>query len=297
MTARSSFAMSCLLGLLPIVAAAIGIRRLLITRENLTVPEPVAGLCQIAWNESLDTFGHVGSILAIVLLGLFALRMLNVAWAAMREARGLKKLAVLDPPLLLTDILYRLGETEPRVPEVRLVRGDRPMALTAGMLRPTIYMSSILVGMMSAAELEAVIRHEMVHVRRRDPLRVFIMQVLRAALPVVPILILLLQSFERRKEMEADAEVVAEMGGPAPLAGALLKLLSPILVKHSASAGASPTEDRIDSLLGYSQSNFKGQRVFQMAVLSAASLSAVTFVVLAVTSRPGLAVAHICVGV
>lgn len=47
----------------------------------------------------------------------------------------------------------------------------QPLAATIGILRPRVFVSSVLRKQLSAEELAVVLRHEEAHVRRRDPLR------------------------------------------------------------------------------------------------------------------------------
>ena len=69
-------------------------------------------------------------------------------------------------------------------PEVRLVRCARPFALTVGLWRPRIRVSSGLLEALSPRQLAAVLEHERCHLRRRDALRRLLAAI--ASLPHLP---------------------------------------------------------------------------------------------------------------
>ena len=60
---------------------------------------------------------------------------------------------------------------EPLADDVRVVRSERPLSVTLGLLRPQIWVSTGLVEVLAPQELEAVLAHERCHARRRDSLR------------------------------------------------------------------------------------------------------------------------------
>ena len=56
----------------------------------------------------------------------------------------------------------------PPVPRVRVAADAHPWAWVAGLLRPHLVVSSGLLALLDAAELRAVLVHELLHLRRRD---------------------------------------------------------------------------------------------------------------------------------
>jgi Zn-dependent protease with chaperone function len=129
-----------------------------------------------------------------------------------------------------------------------------PFAFCRGILRPRIYVSTGLEELLTAEELKAVLAHEEVHARRRDPMRTLMAHVAAAALFPVPLSRVLRDRYLAWLEISADREVVGK-SGPGPLAGALLKLIqhSPIPSVPSSTPLVSPfdvTEERIKRLLG-----------------------------------------------
>ena len=101
--------------------------------------------------------------------------------------------------------------------------GEMPVpAFTAGWLRPHIYVSRRLAGLLTADELDAVLMHEGAHARRRDPLTL-------AALRWVSLLVWWIPALRHLADDAADeAEICADdaaaRGQPLVLASAILSL-------------------------------------------------------------------------
>ena len=102
---------------------------------------------------------------------------------------------------------------------------DIPVALCCGLRRPRLLLSTGLARRLSDAELEAVLRHEAAHLRRRDPVRLVLARALAELLPL-RILSRLATSMPLAQELAADRSALAA-GGTQALGGALLKLGDP----------------------------------------------------------------------
>ena len=96
-------------------------------------------------------------------------------------------------------------------------------AFTSGFLRPQIIVAADLASRLSGTELEAVLAHESVHLRRRDPLRLFLLRALAGILFWIPALSRLAADLEDEMEIRADDE--AARTHALPLASALLRLV------------------------------------------------------------------------
>jgi hypothetical protein len=121
--------------------------------------------------------------------------------------------------------------------DVRVVAQDRPLAFSAGLLHPRIHVSTGALATLGPAELATVLAHERHHVRRRDPLRLFLVRALADALFVLPALPRLAERYAALIELGADDAAVSASGGdPAPLASALLAFeeagIDPARVDH-----------------------------------------------------------------
>jgi hypothetical protein len=104
-----------------------------------------------------------------------------------------------------------------------LVESQRPKAFCAGYLRPRIYLSRGALEQLSEAELGAVLAHERLHVRRRDPVRLLVARALADALFFIPVLRRTAERYEVLGELAADEEAVTLAANRGALASALLK--------------------------------------------------------------------------
>lgn len=156
------------------------------------------------------------------------------------------------PPALPTHALHQQVQNLGIAERVDVVAWDRAEAFCYGFLRPRICMTTGLLAALHPAEVEAVLRHERHHLRRRDPLRVLGWTVLRGACPwLAP----QAAHADMRRELAADRAVMREQGR-APLASALLKLVTRPRDAHLhgiAVSGVSVTDARIDQLLAPDQ--------------------------------------------
>jgi Zn-dependent protease with chaperone function len=105
----------------------------------------------------------------------------------------------------------------------RTVDMDGPLALTAGLIRPRIFISTRLLEALSPAELAAVLGHEQAHRRRRDAVRQVVAEVL-ARLHLPPIRRRLLADLSLAAERACDEEAALSGTGRLCVAGTLLKV-------------------------------------------------------------------------
>jgi Zn-dependent protease with chaperone function len=134
----------------------------------------------------------------------------------------------------------------------QLIDLETPVALCHGLLRPRLLLSTGALRALSPLEMEAVLRHERAHLRRRDPLRLVLARALADALPALPILRHVATALPLRQELAADRVALAAVGAEA-LGGALLKVgeaLGPLEGTTLAIGAFSMLDARIDQLLG-----------------------------------------------
>ncbi len=184
-------------------------------------------------------------------------------------ALGLLRLALMDrvvgrrgtpagPELqaLVDHLADRLGTSRPRV---RLFVYQRPLALTVGLSRPTILISSWMVENLDHHELEAVLCHELGHVARYDYLVIWLATVLRDAFWYLPASWAAYRQLQHEKELACDELAVGVTGRPLTLASALAKVWQcapsgPMLQPTQPLVGAGGSiESRIERLLAIHQ--------------------------------------------
>jgi Zn-dependent protease with chaperone function len=131
---------------------------------------------------------------------------------------------------------------------------DDPLALTAGLTRPRIYLSKRLLDSLAPAELAAVIGHEQAHRRRRDAVRQLAAEVL-TRLHLAPIRRRLLADLSLACERACDEEAALGSNGRLCVAATLIKVArlnagrqQPIDTLLSTITGAD-LEARIEALL------------------------------------------------
>jgi Zn-dependent protease with chaperone function len=133
---------------------------------------------------------------------------------------------------------------------VDVVAVDEAFAVTHGLLRPRILLSTGLLDALDRAELIAVLVHERHHVWGRDPLRLLAARLLAAYGWFLPSLRWWAQRSSLRRELAADQAATA-VAGVAAVAGALLKLAD--RAAPAALVAVNPTgnlPDRIAQLEG-----------------------------------------------
>jgi Zn-dependent protease with chaperone function len=174
---------------------------------------------------------------------------LRVAWPAARGGSALRRLlrtAGQPPPAPLRAAAVRLGLAG----RVDVVAAGEAFAVTHGLWRPRILLSTGLLEVLDAAELTAVLVHERQHLLTRDPLRLLGARLLAGYGWFLPLLGWWMRRVALRRELAADRAATARAGVPA-VAGALLKLAgrpAPALLVAANPAGNLP--ERIAALEG-----------------------------------------------
>ncbi len=107
---------------------------------------------------------------------------------------------------------------------VLLLPSDTVDVRTVGLYHPLVVCTTGLLNALSDVELEAVLRHEIYHLRSRDPLKILLTRAIREGFFWLPAVARSVEEFERAKELAADA--FATLGSsPEALLGALIKML------------------------------------------------------------------------
>jgi Zn-dependent protease with chaperone function len=171
-----------------------------------------------AWDYILGVALPLGmGLLALVGLGLGLARLALMAWVVARRGH------LADAALQNTanTLAKRLGAPHARV---RLCAYHAPLALTCGLWRPTIVLSTWMLTQLDAHELEAVLAHELSHVTRRDYLVTWLATVLRDSFWYLPTSWAAYHQLQQEKELACDDLAVSATSRPLALASALAKV-------------------------------------------------------------------------
>lgn len=140
---------------------------------------------------------------------------------------------------------------EPLAPGVRRVASGSALCVTAGLLRPRIFVSNALVRALPSEQLDAVIEHERAHARRRDPLRQLAARVL--SWPHLPRLRRrLLDELSLATERSCDEDAGRRIGDRLRVAESILtveRLAMASLPAMVAEIGGSSVAERVRGLL------------------------------------------------
>jgi beta-lactamase regulating signal transducer with metallopeptidase domain len=133
-----------------------------------------------------------------------------------------KRISLLDNRSLSNELNDRFGREKG---DIAVINSNQPIALTFGLLKPTIVLSTTLVEMLEDEELEAVIHHETAHQKNFDTLKVFLLQTISAVMWYIPLTHWAYRNFRIMIELVADEYAIFRMGSELGLGSALLKLI------------------------------------------------------------------------
>ena len=173
---------------------------------------------------ALTQLGSVAALLLIVLLvatNVLALRSFRAQAANTRRLSRWVGDRSVAPPASFADAARAAG-LEGRVD---LVDADGAFSFTYGMSQPRVAVSRGLIESVSDEELTAVLDHERYHVSNYDPLKVVLARSLPDSLFFLPALSELRGRYVAARELAADRRAMRR-AGPAPLAGALYKVIA-----------------------------------------------------------------------
>ena len=148
---------------------------------------------------------------------------------------------------LLRSLSRRAGIALPRLHVT-----DRPVgAAVTGVRRPAVVLSSHLLDVLGREELEAVVAHEVAHIRRRDILLKWIIRAFAATFAWLPTSWALPRLLEHEREKACDDFAVTLTGKPLALAEALVVLWQSRTpgLRGGLAVTAGPLEERIARLL------------------------------------------------
>lgn len=171
-----------------------------------------------------------------------------------------------------------------RVPALRVLTLDGPLAATGGFPRPSIVLSDWVLDHLDARELDAVLAHELAHLGRWDHVVRWMAHVLRDATIYLPGAWYALRVLERDQELRADAVALRVTHRPLALASSLVKMWQAVGTGTATpSLGSLPSfgghgyliEERLRCVLAADQ--LSGHRWRGRALAGAAALSVGAF--------------------
>jgi Zn-dependent protease with chaperone function len=178
----------------------------------------LAMLCLVALHQLLEPVHGAAHWLLYAGLVFVVLERGRILWRHQRVMRELPKARVSSDSATGRASLAAGLRTE----LVWGVRGLPVPAFTTGWIAPRVFVAADLAERLSPDELTAVLAHEAVHLRRRDPLRLFALRALASLLFWLPVLRRIAADLEDEVEITADDEVAVRLA--LPLASAVLKL-------------------------------------------------------------------------
>jgi len=156
-----------------------------------------------------------------------------------------------------------------------------PPLTAAGILRPTVWLSGAAEFVLTERELESALRHEVVHVQRRDNLRKLFLR-----LVAFPGMVQLESAWREATEMAADDGAVSSASEALDLAAAVIKLsrLAPLQppVELTTALVHSPAESvnaRVERLIAWTEQRQGPARGYWLGYACAAAAAAGTLVV------------------
>lgn len=161
------------------------------------------------------------------------------------------------------------------IKDVVLVRSPVPICFVKGFLSPRIILSTQMGKGLTPEELESVLLHEASHLKRRDPLRRLVAELVQDFLFFIPFVRIVGSKFRDSQEITADRYAASVTGRPVDLARAIVKVASNIQANLAVPFSSQETLDtRVHRLVGLPEKPKGRLRIFS-AVLSLALMIAV----------------------
>ena len=108
--------------------------------------------------------------------------------------------------------------------QLQLSKGNIPISFAVQTDKPLVVMSESLLSLLKKDEVEAVMAHELAHIKNSDTALKALVTAYRTALPLDPIVRLVEAAYHREREMVADETAAKATKRPLALASALLKI-------------------------------------------------------------------------
>ena len=216
----------------------------------------------------LVNFWFLGSIL-------FLLRL----FGNLHELRNLRRYSSPVSDFQLEKIAYRLAGKMGITSKIQLRVTESGLApLTFGTLRPVVLLPAALIFQLSPAQLEAILAHELAHVKRND----YLVNLLLSGLEVIfffhPCYWWMSHTVKELREHAADDLAIKAGIEPKHLATGLAEVLNfarqnPPELAQAAGKKRNPTLQRIKRMLGYQTENYPQTPIISIPMLLTLVLS------------------------
>ena len=165
----------------------------------------------------------LGITLLLAVAGGVPLSYILRRYSPRRLLRNAKNLSAPESDLASTfkTLCRKVGVTNA---EIGVSETNLPTSFVAEVHRPVVVISQRLLSLLKKDEVEAVIAHELAHVKNSDTTLKAMVTAYRVALPQDPFMRLAEAAFHREREMVADETAVKATGKPLSLTSALLKI-------------------------------------------------------------------------
>lgn len=200
------------------------------------------------WLEPSDTGEYAGWVVRLLAAGGAGLLVFAVVRGVSRVKRSSRALkAHLGRSVRLPGVHGRVAAFS--------VDSPQPMLLLSGIIRPRLFVSESVLGVLTREELKVSIRHELAHFRARDNLKRLVLAFLPDLVGSSRVARMLEHHWHRAAECDADAAATAGSRRDAvTLAGALVKVARlragmPAQAAHCAALDDGPIADRVTRLL------------------------------------------------
>ncbi len=206
---------------------------------------------------------------------LFMFRLVN----SLSEIRGLRKSSSLVDDFQIQKIVYRLAGKMGISAEVQLRMSSFGVSpLTFGTLKPVILFPAGLLFQLSPEQLEAIIAHELAHVKRNDYIANLLLSGLEVLFFFHPCYWWMNNAVKELRENAADDLVLKTGVEPKSLANSLAEVLNfakqnPPELAMAAGKHRNPTLQRIKRILGYPSQNYPQTPIISIPMLLTLFLS------------------------
>jgi len=164
-----------------------------------------------------------GTVLLLAILGGLPLSLLLTRFSPRIVLAKVKNLSPPKPDTAITfhALCRTMGVADA---ELMISKTNVPISFAVEVQKPIIVMSQKLLSLLKKDEIEAVMAHELAHVKNSDTALKAMVTAYKTALPHDPIIRLVEAAFHREREMVADETAARTTEKPLSLASALLKI-------------------------------------------------------------------------